>query len=289
METWELALAVVSGIGLLIISVRLYRRRRRRAVGRTAPVERAADEQRIAISQRSAASQQPRIVTSTLSNSSAQFGAHRSATTLHTAAVTSSGRGQLPPVKGGGGRLKSENVQAALRERAAMREQEDREYAIALSRSINQHERPGEAAAAAAAAAAMRAGAAPPGLRPQRPQLAPIGRGSCGGACHGGSQGGGGLPPLSAAREARQGQRSAAFNAAVEARFNEWSTEQYAQSSYLHEIGRTARDEKREDIREQVEREWRASGRPIFVEQTGVERKFANVPGPGRRLGGSSD
>ena len=85
------------------------------------------------------------------------------------------------------------------------------------------------------------------------------------------------------------GQRSAAFNAAVEARFNEWSTEQYAQSSYLHEIGRTARDEKREDIREQVEHEWRAAGRPIFVEQTGVERKFANVPGPGRRLGGSSD
>ena len=274
METWELALAVVSGIGLLIISVRLYRRRRRRAVGRTAPVERAADEQRIAISQRSAASQQPRIVTSA---------PHRAATSSHTAAVTSTGRGQLPPVKGGKGRLKNENVQAALRERAAMREEEDREYAIALSRSINQHERPGEAAAAAAAAAAARAGAAQSGLRPQRPQLAPIGRGSCGGACHGGSQRCGGLPPLSG------GQRSAAFNAAVEARFNEWSTEQYAQSSYLHEIGRTARDEKREDIREQVGREWRAAGRPIFVEQTGVERKFANVPGPGRRLGGSSD
>ena len=93
---------------------------------------------------------------------------------------------------------------------------------------------------------------------------------------------------MSAEREARQGQRSAAFNAAVEARFNEWSTEQYAQSSYLHEIGRAAREEKRADIREQVEREWRASGRPIFVEQTGVERKFANVPGPGRRLGGAT-
>ena len=41
-------------------------------------------------------------------------------------------------------------------------------------------------------------------------------------------------------------QHTAEFVAAVEERLNEWSTSMYASSSYLHEIGATARQEERE-------------------------------------------
>jgi hypothetical protein len=77
-------------------------------------------------------------------------------------------------------------------------------------------------------------------------------------------------------------QYSAEFLAELDARFNEWSTQQYARSSYLHEIGATARQEQRERMRDALERDWLAQRRPVF--ELGQQRGFG--PGPGRRLGG---
>ena len=212
-------------------------------------------------------------------------------------------RGEPPKPKS---MLKKENVEAALRERKAMREQEDHEMAVALQRSLNSRpaERPGEARANAAAAAAARAaGGGRPG---QRMQLAPIspGSGSFSGGRGGGScgRGGGGrgrgapLPPLqplsSSSSQLRQTtQYSREFESAVDSVFNEWSTRQYSSSSYLHEIGSTAREEKRAEIRDALEREWRASGRPVYeagVQRFGPGQRLGGA-GPGRRLGGGMD
>ena len=69
----------------------------------------------------------------------------------------------------------------------------------------------------------------------------------------------------------------------MNARFNEWCTQQYASSSYLHEIGRTAREEMRDQLRDRVEAEWRRAGRQPF--EVGLQRGF-NAAGSGHRLGG---
>ena len=145
---------------------------------------------------------------------------------------------QLPPIKPKG-RLDPKNVEAAMCERAAMRDQERRNTlsggrALCELRQPTQTrvERPGEAAAAAAAAAAARAA---------RQQLAPINQGRSGGGGGGGGGGGRSLPsshpaplstrcaPLPQLGSTPTGIRAtasynAAFSSAVEARLNDWST-----------------------------------------------------------------
>ena len=59
-------------------------------------------------------------------------------------------------------------------------------------------------------------------------------------------------------------QYSAEFLAELDVRFNEWSTQQYASSCYLAEIGATARQEQRERMCDALEREWLAQRRPVF-------------------------
>ena len=167
------------------------------------------------------------------------------------------------------GKLKPANVEAAMREREAMRtaesrqralqQQEDYQLALGLSRSrAEQQERPGEAAAAAAAAALRRAQSADgirghPGSSRSPGHMQP-------------------LPPLQHGVASKVASRvssaprthTAAFNATVEERFNAWSTSMYASNSFLHELGATARQEQRERIREALEVEWRAAGLPVF-------------------------
>ena len=60
-----------------------------------------------------------------------------------------------------------------------------------------------------------------------------------------------------------------AFNAAVEERFNEWSTSMFASNIFLYEITAKARQEQRDRIREALEVEWRAAGLPV---EAGVVR-----------------
>ena len=60
--------------------------------------------------------------------------------------------------------------------------------------------------------------------------------------------------------------RTAEFDAEVKERFNKWSTGMYAKNSFLFEIGATACLEQRDRIREELEVEWRAAGRPLFRE-----------------------
>ena len=195
------------------------------------------------------------------------------------------------------GRLKQANVEAALRERQAMREQEEYETAIAMSRSMSGDRgrpktlppvnKPHDPKAAAAAAAAARATSGsgsrqPVQQRAPRTQLAPLAPISPGSPAARSSRT---LPPLNsgggALRETRQ--HSAAFKQAVEETFNDWCTNQYASNAFLHEIGRTAREEQRALIAEQLEHEWRAAGRPVY--EYAVERKF-EAAGSGQRLGG---
>ena len=181
-------------------------------------------------------------------------------------------RSQLPPIISKGkpkGKLDKRNVEAAMRERAVMRErdarqraldeQSDYQLAIGLSRSLaeqRQHEeRPGEAAAAAGAAALKRAQSADAVLPRSPARLQPLQ------SRHGLNQ-----PPPSQQRAPLGAvgraprAHSAAFCAAVEERFSEWSTQMYASNSYLQEIGATARQEQRDRIRDELEREWRAAG-----------------------------
>ena len=206
---------------------------------------------------------------------------------------------KLPPISSSSlskGKLKPANVEAAMRERDAMRtaesrqralqQQDDYQLALGLSRSrAEQQERPGEAAAAAAAAALRRAHSADgmrghPGSSRSPGHLQP-------------------LPPLQhgVAPSVSSAPRThtAAFNATVEERFNAWSTSMYASNSFLHEIGATARQEQRERIREALEVEWRAAGLPVFEggahgggrSRGGLEMRSSSFSGGhGRRLGG---
>ena len=177
-----------------------------------------------------------------------------------------------------------------LRENAR-RDREDLELALAMSRSMSEAppERPGEAAAAAGRAAAARATAArPTRLQPlQRPQLPPTSAGGAGGAVARGlgaaSCGGGrALPPPPGMRQTCA--HSADFDAAVEMRLQEWSTQMYAQNPHLHEIGRTAREEQRDRVRDQLKREWASQRLPVY--DMGYARSFE---GGGQRLGGGRD
>jgi hypothetical protein len=199
------------------------------------------------------------------------------------------------------GKLKPANVEAAMRERDAMRtaesrqralqQQQDYQLALGLSRSrAEQQERPGEAAAAAAAAALRRAQSADgirghPGSSRSPGHMQP-------------------LPPLQHGVASKVASRvssaprthTAAFNATVEERFNAWSTSMYASNSFLHEIGATARQEQRERIREALEVEWRAAGLPVFEggahgggrsrARSGLESSSSFSGGHGQRLGG---
>eukprot|EP00900_Chrysochromulina_parva_P012113 jgi/Chrpa1/20902/Chrysochromulina_OHIO_Genome00025694-RA len=79
--------------------------------------------------------------------------------------------------------------------------------------------------------------------------------------------------PLAAQRSAVTPRMSAAprthtaeFDAEVKERFNKWSTGMYAKNSFLFEIGATARLEQVDRIREELEVEWQAAGRPLFRE-----------------------
>lgn len=193
------------------------------------------------------------------------------------------------------GRVPSENAHRA----AALQEQHDLEMAIALSRSLddsscprshgNYHSsadlyRPGDAATAAGAAAARRAAAScsSPSTTSQLPhrrqQLTPISPA----ARVGPSSPGGPLPPV-CTRDNHE--HTAEFIAAVEERFNEWSTTMYASNTYLHEIGSTAREEQRDRIRAALEREWLAAGMPVYVVGHERRRFGPGIAGVGRRLG----
>ena len=80
----------------------------------------------------------------------------------------------------------------------------------------------------------------------------------------------------------------AEFNAAVEAALDAWSTNLYAGSAFLHDIGHTKRQEQRDKIRDELRREWIASGRPVY--DTGFAPRFGQAAGytlgGGRRLAG---
>ena len=191
--------------------------------------------------------------------------------------------GRLPPLAQPAGMCRSMldpiNVDAAMRERAAMRDEETRqramqersdyEFALGLSRSLSEqpphhqphrphhhhrHEQPGEAAAAAAAAAMKRARALDSSPVPGPGRLHPLHQASPSQQLR---------APLAPVGRARK-PYSAAFNAAVEQRFQEWSTAMYANNSFLHEIGATARQEQRDRIRDELEREWRIAKLPVF-------------------------
>lgn len=270
METWLVCLLalIISALAILC-AVRIILRRRRR--GRTAPEVRSAvpagDE-----------SDLPRISYPSQSQRNQQ----------HSRASSSSSNVRA------GSSLKAKNVEAAMRMRQEMRDQEEMEMGLAMSRSMHEASagralqptaaKPAHAGGAAAAAAASRAASAarqnaplgaPP--RPGRPQqLAPIS------PCRSGAKTP--LPPVQPNRAASV--HSAEFKAAVEAELNEWSTRQYANNSFLHEIGRTARSEQRDVIEARLEREWRAAGLPINdvapSRAGGGAQPFA---GTGRRLG----
>ena len=210
-----------------------------------------------------------------------------------------------PPPKG---RLNPKNVEAALREREEMRQEE--QYQTAMSRSMTDRGRPNQlppvnnkptdARAAAAAAAAARANAVSGGTarrapqsRAPRAQLAPLAPISPNAAitrnAGGKASGGGGRPlppPVSALNplHSETRQHTAAFRQAVDSAFNEWCSNQYAGNSFLYEIGDARREEQRDAVRDQLEREWRAAGRPVY--EYAADRGF-DGSGPGHRLGGA--
>ena len=170
------------------------------------------------------------------------------------------------------------------RRRSAHQERSDYELAVALSRSLaeEQSERPGDAAAAAGAAALRRAQHTPPGARAGQAQsrLPPL-QMQQRPHPHAQAQ----RAPLAAVSRAVTGSYTDAFNEAVEERFNAWSTSMYTSNTYLQEIGATARQEQRDRIREQLEREWLAARLPVYETSAGPRRPMHD---PGQRLGGGS-
>lgn len=204
---------------------------------------------------------------------------------LATGSPTSHGRRKLPPISSS--RLDPRNVEAALHERAAIRqEQEDHDLAMAMSRSLassssttphcppppHPTEQPGEAAALAGAAAVARASAVSrsqqlPPLQQMPPPARPGTRldpccACCGayGRMHSGMHSGEASTP-SPVHTGSVREHTAAFKAEVESRLDQWSTSLYAANSHLHEIGRTARLEQRERIADRLEAEWRLASR----------------------------
>jgi hypothetical protein len=284
MEASEVG-GLIAAATLLLCSYYLYRRRRRKQRLRaiTAPTVVARQAERQPRSQQGAHLRQQQPCGMQMSSADAPL--------QRVQWQTNSSSSHSAPRQPSGSRLKNSNVEAALRERAAMREAEDHELAMAMQRSLLDETpaQPADRARALAAAEARARANASRGMQnhPRSPttKLAPLSpaaggppRSSCGAS----SMSGGGLPlpPLSGGPREQSMTYSAEFLAELDARFNEWSTRQYATSSYLAEIGATARQEQRERIRDSLEREWLAQRRPVF--EIGQQRHL----GPGRRLGG---